>query len=66
MKKIYGILTIMFSLAMFTACENDDTDFSDIINGGKDPEYVPKSIEFDYTSLKEPDESFDFDDDDYV
>lgn len=56
----------MFSLAMFTACENDDTDFSDIINGGKDPEYVPKSIEFDYTSLKEPDESFDFDDDDYV
>lgn len=59
---------MIFACALFAACENDDTDFGDIIGGGDndEPEYVPCSVEFDYSPLDEPAESFPLDDNDYV
>ena len=44
-----------------TSCVNDDTDFSDLINGGGNdtiPEEVitPIDIELDYSVLDEPDD----------
>lgn len=44
----------MLSLVVFTACKDDNTDFSGIINRGEKSGYVPKGIEFDYASLGEP------------
>ena len=57
---------IMLSLVVFMACKDDYTDFSGIINRGEKSGYVPKGIEFDYTSLGEPAEAVVYDDDDYV
>lgn len=57
---------VMLSLVVFTACKDDYTDFNGIINRGEKPGYVPKGIEFDYTSLGEPAEAFAYDDNDYV
>lgn len=57
---------VMLSLVVFTACEDDYTDFSGIINDGEKSGYVPKGIEFDYTSLGDPAEAVAYDDDDYV
>lgn len=57
---------VMLSLVVFTACEDDYTDFRGIINDGEKPGYVPNGIEFDYTSLGEPAEAVAYDDDDYV
>ncbi|MGM9705156.1 MAG: carbohydrate-binding domain-containing protein [Prevotella sp.] len=67
MKKIYYLMMIA-AVALFAACENDDTNFDDIIGGGgnNEPEYVPRTVEFDDTPLQEPEESFSYDDNDYV
>ena len=56
----------MLSLVVFTACKDDNTDFSGIINRGEKSGYVPKGIEFDYTSLGDPAEAVAYDDNDYV
>lgn len=57
---------VMLSLVVFTACKDDYTDFNGIINRGEKSGYVPKGIEFDYTSLGDPAEAFAYDDNDYV
>lgn len=44
----------MLSLVVFMACEDDYTDFNGIINGGKKLGYVPKGMEYGYTSLGDP------------
>lgn len=54
-------------LMLCAACQNDDTDFSSIINGQEEQEeYVPRTIEFDYTALSEGVENIPSEDDDYV
>ena len=50
-------------MAVFTSCENDDTDFSHIIDGA---EVEVKDIEFDSTPLDEGVENIPSDDNDYV
>lgn len=42
-------------MAVFTSCENDDTDFSHIIDGA---EVEVKDIEFDSTPLDEESKTF--------
>ena len=44
----------MLSLVVFTACKDDYTDFNGIINRGEKPGYVPKGMEYGYTSLGKP------------
>lgn len=65
MRRLYYILAFA-AVALFTACENDDTDFGGIIDetGGASG-YVPRSVEFDRTPLSENAESFPDDDNDY-
>ena len=50
-------------MAVFASCENDDTDFSHIIDGA---EVEVKDIEFDSTPLDEGVENIPSDDNDYV
>ena len=61
MKAMKKYLTILLVAVMATSCVNDDTDFSDLINGGGNdtiPEEVitPIDIELDYSVLNEPDD----------
>ena len=54
-------LTIMLLALITTACVNDDTDFSDLINGGGQPEQpeeviTPIDIALDFTDLDEDDD----------
>lgn len=52
---------------LMASCENDDTDFSDIIDGGSGQEtsYTLRDIDFDETALAES-ETIPADDNDYV
>ena len=63
MKGFKKYLTIALVALMSTACVNDDTDFSELINGGKNdndtiPEEVitPIDIDLDFTALDEADD----------
>lgn len=49
---------------LMSACVNDDTDFSDIIDG--DDSYVPKEIKFNTAPLEEGEETVPSGDNDYV
>lgn len=62
MYKFYSII-IFVVMAVFASCENDDTDFSHIIDGA---EVEVKDIEFDSTPLDEGVENIPSDDNDYV
>lgn len=64
MSKKYFLICAVALVAM-ASCENDDTDFSNIINSHEDiPEYVLPTIEFDDTALDET-EIVPADDNDY-
>lgn len=68
MRYTYNILVLAAAVAL-AACENDDTDFSDIINGNGTAEETLleyKSIEIDTTPLTEADEEYASDDMDYI
>ena len=54
MYKFYSII-IFVVMAVFTSCENDDTDFSHIIDGA---EVEVKDIEFDSTHLTRESKTF--------
>lgn len=62
MRKFYYIISFAV-VAALTSCENDDTDFSHIIDGS---EFEVKNIEFDFAPLDEGLEIIPSDDNDYV
>lgn len=58
-----AVALLVIGVSLFTACENDDTDFSSIIDGA--PDYELKDISFNYTPIVKSD-SVPADDNDYV
>jgi len=58
----------LVAVALLSACESDDTNFDEIINGGgsSNPTYVPREVAFDYSPLSEPAEEIPQFDNDYV
>lgn len=60
---LYSILPLFCAIMALSSCENDDTDFSKIIEEGQ---YIIKEIETDETPLAEANEQIPADDNDYV
>lgn len=61
-RKIY-IPAILLALGMIFSCENDDTDFGDIIN---DASYTPREVTFSTSPADVPEASIPAGDEDYV